>query len=61
MKKFLIILIALLIIIPSTFHFWIGSIIQKSIQRYLPPIVGVPVSIGSISVSFFDGEFFFFA
>jgi uncharacterized protein involved in outer membrane biogenesis len=57
MKKFLIILIALLIIIPTTFHFWIGTIIQSAIQRYLPPIVGVPVSIGSISVSFLDGEF----
>lgn len=57
MKKFLIILIVLLIIIPVSIHFWAGSLIKQGIQKYVPPIVGVPVSVDSISVSLFDGEF----
>lgn len=57
MKKFLIILILLLIIIPVSIHFWSGSLIKKGIQKYIPPIVGVPVSVGNISISFFEGEF----
>ena len=57
MKKFLIILILLLIIIPVSIHFWGGSLIKKGIQKYIPPIVGVPVSVGNISISFFEGEF----
>ncbi|MBO7332125.1 MAG: AsmA family protein [Alphaproteobacteria bacterium] len=57
MKKFLIILIVSLIIIPVSIHLWTGSLIKQGIQKYVPPIVGVPVSVDNISVSLFDGEF----
>ena len=57
MKKFLLITLGILLLIIVALYIWAGQLVKLGTEKFLPPIVGVPVKVNSVSLSLFEGEF----
>ncbi len=57
MKKFLLILILILVAALVAVYFSMDIIIKEAVQKYVPPITKTDIHITSVHTSIFDGEF----
>ena len=56
-KKLVLIVLILLIIAIVGIYLYLGAIIKWGVEKYVPPMTGSEVKIGSVSVSLFKGTF----
>lgn len=56
-KKLFLILFILLIIALVAIYFYLGALVKWGVEKYVPPITGTEVKIGSVNISLFKGTF----
>lgn len=55
--KLLLAILILLIIAIVAIYFYLGSVVKWGVEKYVPPITGTKVTVGSVNISLLKGTF----
>lgn len=56
-KKLLLCLFILLILALVGVYFYLGSLVKWGVEKYVPPVTGTTVNVGSVDISLLKGTF----